>query len=286
MDQITYQLGAMRLAPVQCVLVGHGVTTGLPTIDHYISGDFEGPNADSHYREHLVRLPNLGAAQMPPPALPTGKLSRKNLGVPEDAVLLVSCANGIKHGPERDELFVRILQQAPQAIILLKPFMTSDLVQPQWMRRIQEASRCGGVEARLRILPPLAQNQDMMDFLAMGDIQLDSYPYGGWTTNMEAVYAGLAIVTQEGEQARSRWGSHILHALGITAGIAKNEEEYVNQAVELVNNKDLRDQVRQQIRTRAKEVLFNGEAAQPVYEAELLQIHEQAVSVWTGSEQK
>lgn len=281
MDQITYQLGAMRLAPVQCVLVGHGVTTGLPTMDYYVSGDFESPKAQRHYREQLVRLPNLGAAQLPPPFPATGKLTRQSFGFPEDAVLLVSCANGIKHGPERDELLVRILQQAPQAVIVLKPFMNPDLVQPQWMRRVQEAARRGGVEDRFRIIPPLAQGKDLMDFLAMADIQLDTYPYGGWTTNMEAVYSGLAVVTQEGELARSRWGAHILRALGVSAGIAKNEGEYVRQAVELVNDKALRDQVRQQIRSRAKEVLFNGEAAQPAYEAELMRIQTQALKNWS-----
>ena len=196
-------------------------------------------------------------------------------------VLLVSCANGIKHGPERDELMVRILQQAPKAIILLKPFMNPDLTQPQWMRRVLEAARRGGVEDRLCIVPPLAQAKDLMDFLAMADIQLDTYPYGGWTTNMEAVYAGLAIVTQEGELARSRWGAHILRALGVTAGIARNEDEYVRQAVELVNNKELREKARAQIRLKAKDVLFNGEAAQPAYESELLQIHAVAVTKYS-----
>ena len=165
-------------------------------------------------------------------------------------------------------------------MIVLKPFMNMDLVQPQWSRRVQTAARKGGVEDRLRIIPPLAQGRDLMDFLAMADIQLDTYPYGGWTTNMEAVFAGLAIVTQEGEQARSRWGAHILRALGVTAGIAKNEEEYVRQAVELATNKGLREQVRQQIQFKAKDVLFNGEAAQPAYEAELLRIYKQAVSKW------
>lgn len=277
MDQVTYQLGAMRLAPVQCVLVGHGVTSGLPTVDYYLGGDFESPQAQKHYREKLVRLPNLGAAQLPPPYPATGKLTRKDFGLPADAVLLVSCANGIKHGPERDELLVKILQQAPQSMVVLKPFMNPDLVQPKWMRRVQEAARRGGVEDRLRIIPPLAQGKDLMDFLAMADIQLDTYPYGGWTTNMEAVFAGLAIVTQEDEQARSRWGAHILRALGVSAGIAKNENEYVRQAVELVNNKPLREQVRQQIREKAKAVLFNGEAAQPAYEQELLRIYQQSL---------
>lgn len=280
MDQITYQLAAMRLAPVQCVLVGHGVTTGLPTMEYYLSGDFEAPSAQNHYREQLIRLPNLGAAQLPPPSPPTGKLTRASFGLPDDKVLLVSCANGIKHGPERDALMVRILQQAPQAMIVLKPFMSPDLIQPQWMRRVQDAARRGGVEDRLRVIPPLQQGKDIMDFLAMADIQLDTYPYGGWTTNMEAVYAGLAIVTQEGEQARSRWGAHILRALGIKAGIARNEDAYVAQAVALVNDEALREQVRAQIRARAKEVLFNGEAAQPAYETELLRIQAETLAKW------
>ena len=275
MEPINYQLGAMRLAPVQCVLVGHGATTGLPTMDYYLSGDFEGPDAQAHYREKLIRLPNLGAAQMPPAFPPSGKMNRADFGLPQDKVLLVSCANGIKHGPERDRLLVRILQQAPNAVIVLKPFMAPELVQPQWSRRVMAAARDAGVADRLLIVPPLEHGRDLMDFLAMSDIQLDTYPYGGWTTNMEAVYAGLAIVTQEGEQGRSRWGAHILRALGITAGIAKNEEDFVRQAVELVNNQELRLQVRRQIKERAVSTLFNGAAAQPAYEAELLRIYEQ-----------
>ena len=278
MEHVSYQLAAMRLAPVQAVLVGHGATTGLPNADYYVSGDFEAANAQEHYRETLIRLPNLGAAQLPPSDPPTGRLGRSDFGLPADKVLLVSCANGIKHGPDRDALLVRILQQAPQAVIALKPFMTPDLVQPMWSRRVMEAAKRGGVADRLHIIPPLAYGRDLMDFLAMADIQLDSYPYGGWTTNMEAVYAGLAIVTQEGEQARSRWGAHILRALGVSAGIARTADEYVAQAVELVQNNALREQVRRQIRQNAQNTLFNGAAAQPAYEAALLQMHAAAVA--------
>jgi predicted O-linked N-acetylglucosamine transferase (SPINDLY family)/glycosyltransferase involved in cell wall biosynthesis len=280
MEPYTYQLAAMRLAPVQCVLVGHGVTTGLPTVDYYLSGDFEADDAQEHYREQLVRLPNLGAAQLPPPFPATGKLTRQTFNLPEEAVLLVSCANGIKHIPERDALLVRILQQAPRAMILLKPFMDPSMVQLQWIERLEAAARKGGVGDRLRIIPPLPQGNDMMDFLSLADIQLDTYPYGGWTTNMEAVFAGLAIVTQQGEQARSRWGAHILKALGVDAGIARTEQEYVRQAVELVNNNELRQQTRQRIRERAQEILFNGPAAQPAYEAGLQQIYRQTLEKW------
>lgn len=151
--------------------------------------------------------------------------------------------------------------------------MAPEMAQPKWVRRINEAAHKGKVADRLLIVPPLEHPTDLMDFLSLADIQLDTFPYGGWTTNMEAVYAGLAIVTQEGEQGRSRWGAHILRALGITTGIAANEQEYIQQAVALVNNDELREQIRQQIKALAVDVLFNGAAAQPAYEAELLRIY-------------
>ena len=80
------------------------------------------------------------------------------------------------------------------------------------------------------------------------------------------------------EQARTRWGAHMLRALGIKAGIARNSDEYVRQAVELVKNTELREQVRRQIKERAQTVLFNGAAAQASYEEQLLRIHAQTVA--------
>ena len=53
-------LAALWLAPIQCASWGHPDTTGLPTIDYFLSGELmEPPDADEHYTERLVRLPNL-----------------------------------------------------------------------------------------------------------------------------------------------------------------------------------------------------------------------------------
>src|SRR5262249_17818759 len=39
MDQTSYTLAFSRLAPVQCTTWGHPETTGLPTIDYFVSSD-------------------------------------------------------------------------------------------------------------------------------------------------------------------------------------------------------------------------------------------------------
>lgn len=272
MDIINYFLAGLQLAPVQCALVGHGTTTGLATIQYYISGDFEPAYGQLHYREKLICLPNLGAAQLEPEQ-PARWLSRRELNIPEEAVVFVSCANGIKHHPERDQLLIEILKQAPNVVIALKPFMNTQSIEQLFIHRLQDKARNAGVAERLIVLPPLPQSSDLLGLLAVSDVQLDTYPYGGWTTNMEALYMGLPIVTQEGRQARNRWGAAMLRAMGIEAGIARNEEEYITWAIRYAQNKDLREQIRRQITDQVKTVLFNGEKAQGAYEDLLKDIY-------------
>ena len=59
MDPTTVRLASLRLAPIQCTSWGHPDTSGLPTIDYFLSSDLmEPPDADDHYTEKLIRLPN------------------------------------------------------------------------------------------------------------------------------------------------------------------------------------------------------------------------------------
>ena len=106
----------------------------------------------------------------------------------------------------------------------------------------------------------------------MADIQLDTYPYGGWTTNLEAIYYGLPIVTQEGKMARNRWGAGMLRAMDIEAGIAHTEDEYIMWAEKLAKDVELRKAISQKINKTAKRVLFNGIEAQKNYEDMLVEI--------------
>jgi len=268
MDPLTYTLAGLQLAPVQCAMVGHGLTTGLPKIQYYLSGDFEPDDAHLHYRETLIRLPNLGAAQYFPPFTDEPLPPRKAWKIPDDVVVFVSCANGIKHGPNRDAVLLEILKQAPNACIVLKPYYFS-FEDKRFTERVMAKAQAAGVANRLFIIPPL---RHVNALLAIADIQLDTYPYGGWTTNMEALYMGLPIITQEGDMARNRWGAHLLRALGISEGIAANDQEYVEWAVKFAQDAQLRQRIKAQIAQKARAVLFNGRDAQAAYEKALLQI--------------
>lgn len=268
MDAVTYILAGLRLAPVQCAMAGHGTTTGMPEIDYYMSGDFEVPSAQAHYREKLICLPCLGAAQYIPQEA-SDIITRKKLNIPEDAVLFISCANGIKHGAQRDFIFIEILKRVPKAYILLKPFPGLNSTYPPFINRLMQAALKEGVADRLKIIPALQDSQCVINLLKIADVQLDTYPYGGWTTNLEALFTGLPIISQEGEMARSRWGGGMLKALGIKDGIAANEQEYIEWAVQFATDKNRLEQIRKKITAKSREVFFNGAKAQQSFEEEL-----------------
>ena len=57
-----YFLAFSRLAPVQCVSFGHPDTTGIPTMDYFVSNDlYETPGSEAHYSERLFRLHDLAS---------------------------------------------------------------------------------------------------------------------------------------------------------------------------------------------------------------------------------
>jgi len=267
MELATFLIAGLHLAPRQIVMMGHAASSGLPTVSTYLSGDHEADDAQRFYRERLVRLPDLGAAQVPPPA-PMGSVTRETLKIPGDAVVLVSCANAFKHGASRDELLVEILARVPNAWLVLKPFFSAAEIDPRITQRIRTAAERRGVGDRLVIVPPLESVGAVMDLYALADLQLDTYPFGGWTTNLESIHAGLPIVTQEGATGRSRWGARLLRLAGVERGIASDATSYVEEAVTLAGDAALRTSIRERLAT-ARSLVFSPSRTQLAYEAAL-----------------
>ena len=108
MDMMSFQLAAQRLAPVQCNSWGHPETSGLPTLDYFLSSDLmEPPDATEHYTEQLVRLPNL-SVYYEPVATEAVALTRHELGLHADAPMFWCGQSLYKYLPQFDDVYPRI----------------------------------------------------------------------------------------------------------------------------------------------------------------------------------
>jgi predicted O-linked N-acetylglucosamine transferase (SPINDLY family) len=229
MDPATFALASRRLAPVQAAGWGHPITTGLPTIDLFLSGDLlEGPQAGRHYRERLVRLPGTGAC--------TSADGLARGAVPVDGggpVRFALCQTPFKFDPRFDPLYAAIAREAGPCQF----FLTRDAKYP-WasdrvLARLQRAFAALGLDPDHHlVMVPWQPPERFATFLAAMDVYLDCPAFSGFTTAWQAAHAGLPLVTLEGEFLRQRLAGGLLRRIGLLDGIAGDADNYVATAVQ------------------------------------------------------
>ncbi|PSB32797.1 tetratricopeptide repeat protein [Stenomitos frigidus] len=251
MQGLMTQLASLRLAPVQCTTWAHPITSGLPTVDYFLSSALMEPDAaQDHYSETLIQLPNIGLSYAKPVILAPTK-TRADFGLREDAVVYLACQLLCKLLPQHDYLFAAIAQQIPQAQFVFIARPTSAYVQDQFKQRLQKAFAAFGLDSEpyCVMLPPQGQ-ADYWDLNQRSDIFLDSLGWSGGHTTLEAIACDLPIVTCPGDLMRGRHSYGILKALGVTDTIAQTEAEYIAIAVRLGQEPIWRQQIVAQMRDR------------------------------------
>lgn len=244
MDTVTLKLAALRLAPVQCASWGHPVTTGMPTMDYYISSDLmEPPDGDEDYTEKLVRLPNL-SIWYEPAELESGVTSNLEIqGLSGKDVVFLCCQNLLKYLPRYDYIFPAIARCVNNARFVFISSQVSELTE-KFTQRLGLAFQSRGLNAAdyVSVIPPL-DGADFSALNARADIFLDSIEWSGCNTVFESLPHNKPIVTMPGAFMRGRHAYAILKMMGVEETIAANEEEYISIAVRLAKDTQWREDI-------------------------------------------
>jgi protein O-GlcNAc transferase len=259
MEPLTTYIAGLRLAPVQCMAWGHPITSGLPTIDYFLSSDLMEPEtAQSHYNETLVRLPNISVCYEQPVVNEPTK-TRAELGLREESVTYLCCQSLFKYLPQFDYIFPQIALQVPQAEFAF--ISHSDIaITAQFKARLERAFASFGLNSEdYCVILPRLERVDYFNLNLVSDIFLDTFNWSGGNTTLEAIACGLPIVTCPKEFMRSRHAYGILQMMGVTETIAKNEAEYSEIAVRLGLEPDWRQEIVQKIYERHNK-LYNDKA--------------------------
>ncbi len=243
MDPFTYYLAFARLAPVQCVTWGHPVTTGVPTIDYFISNqDLEPDDGTTHYVEELVPLKYLPTYYYKP-EIPKQPKGRVELGLHGERNIYLCPQSLFKLHPEFDALLGAILQRDGNADVVL-----IEGKHPHWRRQLTERflRTIPSVVDRVRFLPRVSR-EDFVQLVAASDVVLDTIRFGGGNTVYEAMSVGTPIVTWPGSFMRARVSYACYRQMGLSQCVASNTEQYVELAVCLGTDKQRRSEVASRI---------------------------------------
>jgi predicted O-linked N-acetylglucosamine transferase (SPINDLY family) len=243
---------ARKPAPVQVSWIGYPGSTGLKSMDYFLSDKHALPKGqfEDQFTEKIVRMPATAAflpfKGSPPvndlPAAKNGYLTFGSFNRPNKISRSVIA------------LWSDLLRAIPNARMVLgsMPEVGQNNVLLQWFA--QE----GIGAARLSLYPirPLGE------YLALHhevDICLDTFPYCGGTTSWHAIWMGVPTLTLTGDTVANRTGALILGVVGLDAFVAMDKEDFVSKGVAWA--KDI--QGLKQLRTGMRKRFLSSPAGQP-----------------------
>jgi len=265
------KLAATRLARVQAATWGHPDTTGLPTIDHYISAErLEPADAAPHYCERLVLLPNLGVCYEPlSPIVQVPDLAA--LGLPDNVPLLLCPGTPFKYSPAHDAIWLQIARRAaPCRLVFFRP--ADSEVNPLLEQRLARRFSAAGLHfADCVTFIPTLDRARYFGLMQRAHLLLDTLGFSGFNTAIQAIECGLPVITREGRFLRGRLASGVLKRMTLTELIAPTEQDYVNLAVRMGRDGTYRTRA-QQLITSWRNVLYGDPSPVRTLEEWLLQL--------------
>ena len=273
-----YLLAHQRLAPVQCTSWGIQVTSGIPTIDYYISSKLIEPSdAQSHYSEQLVLLESLLSWQARP-LIEEVPISTNNLGLPGNRHLYLCPQQLGKFTPAYDQVLAQLLRTDPLGIVVVTQGMVptlSDRLQARWRSNLAD------VADRFLIIPQ-QRGRNYWQLLASAHVLLDPITFGGVNTTYDALAVGKAIVTLPSPYQRGRYTGGCYRAMHLDDCVATSPDDYIARAVRIASEEDYRMTLEKSIIDQS-EVLFRNEQAALEWNETLLQLATQTGGVkWSS----
>ncbi|GAB4279180.1 MAG: hypothetical protein Fur0025_06210 [Oscillatoriaceae cyanobacterium] len=205
---------------------------------------------EKYYCEQILRMPQsfvavsgfVAAHSISP--LHTRNLIRKGLRISPDQIIYYCVAPGRKFNLDMVRAQVQILAAVQDGVLVYKGRSDRSVIESAYE---QECQRQGVSFHRVKFLPLASTEEEHRKIYSIADVFLDSYPYNGGTHTLEALWFNLPVVTHIGEQFLSRMGNSFLQSLGISQGIARNWDEYINWGIQLGKDINLRDKIKQHL---------------------------------------
>lgn len=245
-----------RIAPIQINFGNFPATTGIPQVDYTVAHAIDvPPSEDRFYTEKVSRFDCMAVDYeqcwpkdffpdvSPPPYKSTGYIT-------------FGCFGGsIKINERLVESWCDIVKRVPKSRLYFKSMPLSDPATMASFRRMFERH---GLTGDQLILEGGSSHRTMLELYGRIDIALDTYPYNGGNTSLEALWQGIPVVTLKGDRWAARLGARFLVQAGLPSLIAHSWGEYAVIAARVAADPGFRDEFRRASRDQLrKSVLFD-----------------------------
>ena len=254
MQAETYFLAHSRFAPIQMNTWGHSETSGIDTLDYYVSSKwYEIDSAQDHYSEKLLAHDSLCTFYYPHIYHSMYEGRDKSLLLLENEKYLLFPHYLHKISAIDLQIFKKILQlTGPSLKIAFIDGNSGALDNKPHREKI--LAELAAYEDRIFISSNL-KTGNFYDLIKRSYLVLDCFPHGSCNAALECFYFNKLLITLPSAYLRGRFAQGFYRKMGITDCIVTSPEKYVEKVLELLNNESYKDSLEMKISSN-KHVLF------------------------------
>lgn len=235
-------LWAAKPAPVTIGWFNLYATSGMPGIDWLIGDDVViKPEEEEFYTEKIIRL------QQSYLTFQVG-YDTPDIEIPDNEIFTFGClGSGYKITPEVREAWIRILRETENTQLIVRNKVLDDENHKQWFLDFFTQAE---IAPERIILLGSAEHKEFIQTYGKIDLALDTFPYNGGTTTMEALWQGVPAVCFAGNRWVSRTSATLLHSADLNEFIGQSEQDYVEIAKKWSQQRDNLRKLRSEMRTK------------------------------------
>jgi len=240
-DVCTVELLCHRIAPIQIILGNIFNTSGIPTVDYLIACEsYVSQGEDEFYSETIVQIPD-GCISI---SLPSDAPAVSAPPYLNNGYFTFGCfSSEHKINKAVVELWAKVLRACPNSRFMLKA--PSNIQRP--FANIMEKQ---GIDLDRLIMEVPTGYHQYLESYAKVDLVLDTFPYNGSTTTMEALGMGVPVITLYGDRWIGRLATAILRSIGMGDLVADSHEAYLNMACKFYKQPELAGDLRSILRQK------------------------------------
>ena len=211
-------------------------------------------NNEEFFTENLWKMPNIWNCYSPPNFITEIKkiapFERRGF------VTFGSFNNYLKYNNNLIKTWSNILNSTNNSKILL---IYNGIDSPEIKQSIINDFLKFGVSEDKITFKGFMERKDLLEMYNDVDIALDPFPYNGGSTSFEASWMGCPLLTKKGKTFLSRCGESININLNMREMIAEDEQDYINKAVQIGNDKETLLNLRKRLLLNSRQSnLFNA----------------------------
>ncbi len=222
-----------RLAPIQVNYLAYPSTMGSDYLDYIVADPIVIP--DKHradYSENVIMMPHSYAPADNEREISDLVTERADFGLPSDSFVFC-CFNAAHKISSREfDIWMRVMAKVNGSVLwLMKPCEAA-------MGNLREEAAQRGIHPsrlvfadRLPVAEHLARHRH-------ADLFVDTFNYNAHTTALDALWAGLPVVTKPGEQFAARVAASVLGAAGLPELVATSLDAYESLILKLATRPD------------------------------------------------